>query len=158
MTTEQIDQIGAPWVDINAYQLRDDARRFETWENSYALRAGLARAVQYASEIGIEKIHQRTWALARLCRDLLKEVKGITLTDLGKEKCGIVSFYIEGKDCFDVVSQMQKKGITIGTSSPPSTLIDSQVRSLPMLLRASPHYYNTTKEIEYFVSSFKQIN
>ena len=152
-----IDHFGAPWVGINAYQLRSDARRFETWENSYALRAGLARAVQYASEIGIEKIHQRTWALARLCRDMLKEVKGITLTDLGKEKCGIVSFYIEGKDCFDVVCQMQKKGITIGTSSPTSTLIDSQVRSLPMLLRASPHYYNTAKEIEFFVSSLKQI-
>ena len=65
--------------------------------------------------------------------------------------------YIEGKDCFDVVCQMQKKGITIGTSSPTSTLIDSQVRCLPMLLRASPHYYNTTKEIEFFVSSLKQI-
>ncbi|MFL2797977.1 MAG: hypothetical protein ACJZ89_00050 [Paracoccaceae bacterium] len=71
---------------------------------------------------------------------------------------GIVSFYIDGKECFDIVSQMRELGVIIGTSSPPSTLIDSQNRSLPMLLRASPHYYNTTDEIEFFVSSLKRIS
>lgn len=153
-----IDHFGAPWVNKDEYQLRNDARRFETWENSYALRAGLAKAVEYASEIGIEKIHKRTWALAGMCRDLLQEIKGITVADLGREKCGIVSFYIDGKDCLDIVSQMREIGVTIGTSSPPSTLIDSQNRSLPMLLRASPHYYNTADEIEFFVSSLKRIS
>ncbi|MEK6205913.1 MAG: aminotransferase class V-fold PLP-dependent enzyme, partial [Amylibacter sp.] len=31
-----IDLFSAPWVSTDAYELRDDARRFETWENSYA--------------------------------------------------------------------------------------------------------------------------
>ena len=36
-----IDHFSAVWVARDRYELRDDARRFETWENAYANRAGL---------------------------------------------------------------------------------------------------------------------
>ena len=49
-----IDHFGAPWVAPDRYQLRADARRFETWENNYAARLGLGVAVDYAQAIGIE--------------------------------------------------------------------------------------------------------
>lgn len=39
-----IDHYTAPWVATDSYQLRADARRFETWENAYTLRAGLGEA------------------------------------------------------------------------------------------------------------------
>ena len=47
-----IDHFGAPWVTPDAYRLRDDARRFETWENNYAARLGLGVAVDYAHGAG----------------------------------------------------------------------------------------------------------
>ena len=47
-----IDHQAGAWVEPNAYRLRDDARRFETWENAYALRLGLGAAVDYALAIG----------------------------------------------------------------------------------------------------------
>src|SRR5690606_15293212 len=43
-----IDHLAAPWVSEDSYELRPDARRFETWENNYAAHMGLAEAVQYA--------------------------------------------------------------------------------------------------------------
>ena len=152
-----IDHFGAPWIAREKYLLREDARRFETWENSYALRVGLNCAVNYAAEVGIEAIHERTWSLAKYCRNLLGEVKGVHLTDLGDQKCGIVSFYIEGCDSVELVSKLANLNIIIGTSSPPSTLIDFEIRQLPVLLRASPHYYNTHNEIESLVSGIKSI-
>ncbi|MBT4778377.1 MAG: aminotransferase class V-fold PLP-dependent enzyme [Rhodobacteraceae bacterium] len=152
-----IDHFGAPWIAREKYLLREDARRFETWENSYALRVGLNCAINYASEIGMEAIQERTWLLAKYCRNLLGEVKGVKLTDLGDQKCGIVSFYIEGCDSVEVVSKLANLNIIIGTSSPPTTLIDSEIRQLPVLLRASPHYYNTHNEIESLVSGIKSI-
>jgi cysteine desulfurase/selenocysteine lyase len=57
----------------------------------------------------------------------------------------------------ELVSKLANLSIIIGTSSPPSTLIDSEIRQLPVLLRASPHYYNTRHEIESLVSGVKSI-
>ena len=151
-----IDHFGAPWIRKDVYELREDARRFETWENSYALRAGLGEAIIYAEEIGIDLIYERVQLLARLNRKLLSEVKNIQLRDIGTEQCGIISFSIEGKkDPKKIVDQMSEAGFAIGLVEPESTLIDSERRNLPTLLRMAPHYYNTEEEIEKTV---KQIS
>ena len=151
-----IDHFGAPWVSKNAYELREDARRFETWENSYALRIGLGEAITYAEEIGIDLIHERVQLLASLNRKLLSEVKNVQVRDIGTDQCGIISFSIEEeKDPKKIVDQMSEAGFTIGSVDPESTLIDSVKRNLPTLLRMAPHYYNTEEEIEKAV---KQIS
>ena len=151
-----IDHFGAPWVSKNTYELRKDARRFETWENSYALRIGLGEAITYAEEIGIDLIHERVQLLARLNRKLLSEVKNVQVRDIGTEQCGIISFSIEEeKDPKKIVDQMSEAGFTIGYVDPETTLIDSEKRNLPTLLRMAPHYYNTEEEIEKAV---KQIS
>lgn len=59
-----IDHFSAPWTTLDGYTLRDDARRFETWENAYSLRAGLGAAVDLALEIGMDRIQQRCALLA----------------------------------------------------------------------------------------------
>jgi len=142
-----IDHFGAPWTARDRYEIRSDARRFETWENSYALRAGLGAAIDYADMIGIAAITERVKMLSNLCRDLLGRSERITLRDLGSELCGIVSFTIEGIDARDVVAAMSSSGFAIGASVPSSTRIDAERRSLPTLLRIAPHYYNTEDEI-----------
>jgi selenocysteine lyase/cysteine desulfurase len=144
-----IDHFGAPWVKKNVYELREDARRFETWENSYALRAGLGEAINYAEEIGIDLIHERVQLLAKFNRDLLSEIQNIQLRDIGIEQCGIISFSIDEKNNpKEIVDQMSEAGFGIGLVDPESTLIDSERRNLPTLLRMAPHYYNTEDEIE----------
>ncbi|NOD95405.1 aminotransferase class V-fold PLP-dependent enzyme [Ruegeria sp. HKCCD4884] len=142
-----IDHFGAPWVARDKYELRDDARRFETWENSYALRAGLGAAIDYADQIGIDQINDRVTFLAEEARKALSEVSDVTVRDLGKSRCGIVSFSIEGFETQSIVKQMAASGYVIGASAPSSTRIDSERRNLPTLLRIAPHYYNTEEEV-----------
>lgn len=62
-----IDHFAAPWTGRDEYTLRDDARRFETWENSYALRMGLRAAIDYADNIGMNAIERRIRKLAAHC-------------------------------------------------------------------------------------------
>ncbi|RKF13794.1 aminotransferase class V-fold PLP-dependent enzyme [Roseovarius spongiae] len=142
-----IDHFGAPWVTRDAYELRPDARRFETWENSYALRAGLKAAMDYADAIGIDAIEARVRGLAGLCREALARDGRIRLRDLGARPSGIVSFSIEGTDPARIVKGMRAAGFTIGASDPESTRLDAERRGLPTLLRMAPHYYNTEDEI-----------
>src|SRR3954469_10283686 len=91
-----IDHFAAPWVSRDAYRLRDDARRFETWENNYAARLGLGAAVDYALDIGIGPIDQRCRLLAERLRGALASIRGIRIRDLGRAPGAIVSFTVDG--------------------------------------------------------------
>lgn len=150
-----IDHFAAPWVSRDSYQLRDDARRFETWENNYAARLGLGAAIDYALEIGIAPIEQRSRMLAGRLRDGLAAVPGITICDLGRAPGAIVSFTMKGHEADAIVASAAAAGITIGASDPSSTRIDAERRALPHVVRASPHYYNTEAEVDRLIVHLK---
>jgi selenocysteine lyase/cysteine desulfurase len=147
-----IDHFAAPWVTRDRYQLRDDARRFETWENNYAARLGLAAAVDYALALGLEPIEARCRLLADRLRAGLAEIAGVTLRDLGPSPSAIVSFTMQGRAAADIVAEAARAGITIGASNPSSTRLDAEARNLPPLVRASPHYYNTEADIDRLIT------
>jgi selenocysteine lyase/cysteine desulfurase len=146
-----IDHFAAPWVARDQYQLRDDARRFETWENNYAARLGLGAAVDYAHEIGLGPIEQRCRLLADRLRTGLASIRGVTIRDLGRTPGAIVSFTMDGLEAGSIVDGAAAAGITIGASHPSSTRIDAEIRALPQVVRASPHYYNTEAEIDRLI-------
>ena len=146
-----IDHFAAPWVSRDEYRLRDDARRFETWENNYAARLGLGAAVDYALNIGLGPIEQRCRLLADRLRNGLASIRGVTIRDLGRRPGAIVSFTMDRQEAGTVVSSAAAAGITIGASDPSSTRIDAEIRALPPVVRASPHYYNTEAEIDRLV-------
>jgi cysteine desulfurase / selenocysteine lyase len=152
-----IDHQAGEWVAPDAYKLRNDARRFETWENAYALHLGLGAAVDYALVIGLDRIRDRTFALACSLRNLLSEIHGVTVHDLGSNPCAIVTFTIDGIESRNVKRRLLEKGINIGASDPSSTLLDALARKLPPVVRASPHYYNSEDEIGALVEAVREI-
>lgn len=152
-----IDHFGAPWVERDRYALRNDARRFETWENSYALRAGLGAALDYADQIGIHAIEARVQHLGEHTRSLVSSLKGVEVRDLGRERCGIVSFSVDHPEPQSLVARMADAGFVIGASPPSSTRLDAERRNLPVLLRIAPHYYNTEQELERAVDTLRTL-
>lgn len=142
-----IDHFGAPWVATDGYRLRDDARRFETWENDHAARLGLGVAVEYARALGLEAIEARCRALADLLRHGLRRIPGVTLHDLGPHPAAIVSFSVAGVEAEAIKARCAAASVNLGTSTPSSTPLDATARALPTVVRASPHYYNTEAEI-----------
>ncbi|WP_319412208.1 aminotransferase class V-fold PLP-dependent enzyme [uncultured Cohaesibacter sp.] len=152
-----LDHFSAPLVDTTRYAVRDDARRFETWENSYALRAGLKVACDYAMDIGLEAIRQRAWGLTDLMREKLAMLPGCRIMDLGVEKCAIISFIIEGLDPQLTVEKLRSRGIAIGLSRPASSLLDAERRKLPVMQRISPHYFNNEADLDACIAALKEL-
>ncbi len=152
-----LDHDAAEWVAPDRYEIRKDARRFEKWESSIANRLGFGAAVDYALEWGLDAIWARVQEIASTLRIRLAEFPSITLQDLGVEKCGIVTFTVEGLASADIKAQLAKRGINVTVSGRGSTLLDMDARGLKEVVRASVHYYNTEAEIERFCEALKAI-
>jgi len=117
----------------------------------------LGVAASYAMGIGMEVIQTRTWGLAAELRAMVAEIPGAVLRDIGHDQCAITSFTIDGLDPEKTVSALAKQGIIIGTSTPKSTVLDGVARGLPILMRAAPHYYNTSAELKRLVLALRQM-
>lgn len=152
-----IDHFAAAWIAHDRYELRKDARRFETWESAQALRLGLGEAARYAIRTGLPAIQKRSWELAARLRGALEVMPGSKVYDAGSERCAIVSFTIDGLDPTSTMETLRKRGINVSVVPPSSTRLDSETRALGPLLRASPHYYNTEGEIDLFIEALARI-
>ncbi len=144
-----LDLHAAQWVDRNEYRVREDARRFECWESNVAGKIGLAAAIDYALEWGMSSIQERVGTLAACLRERLADIPNVTVRDEGVQKCGIVTFTIDGMTPEEIKDRLRSHNINVSVSPPEYSLLDMSARKLyEGLVRASVHYFNTDKEIE----------
>ncbi|MFC4003026.1 aminotransferase class V-fold PLP-dependent enzyme [Prauserella oleivorans] len=148
LSPPMLDLHAATWIARDEYRMRPDARRFESWEYNYAAKIGLGTAIDYALGWGLDSIRGRVYALADQLRSRLAELPGVTLRDVGAERCGIVAFTVDGVAPAEVKERLAARGINVSVSRAPSTRVDMENRGIDELVRASVHYYNTEQEIE----------
>lgn len=152
-----LDLHAAEWVAPDSFEMRPDARRFENWESNIAAQLGLGVAVDYALAIGIDAIAARVGALAADFRDRLGEIPGVTVADIGRQRCGIVTFFVAGMPAAEVKAALAARRINTSVSGPSSTLLDATSRHLPDLVRASVHYYNSEDEVARVAAAVAEI-
>ena len=152
-----IDHFAADWVATNEYELRADARRFENWETNYAGKLGLGAAVDYALGLGIQATSTRICGLGDMLRTSLDALERVSVHDKGATLGGIVTFAVDGVDAADVHAQLSAQNINTSTSPPGHAWLDLPHRSLPTLVRASVHYYNSEDEIDRFIGAVDRV-
>lgn len=145
-----LDLHAAAWVARNRYEIRPDARRFENWETNYATKIGLGVAIDYAHHWGIDITWARIRTLASSLRAQLGALPGVTVRDIGAERCGIVTFTAEGHEPAALVDALLARGINVSFTTRAGTRLDMESRGLTAMVRASVHYYNGEDEIERF--------
>src|SRR5512132_4382739 len=140
----------ATWTAIDDYTLAPGAKRFETWEVSYALQLGLGRAIDYALDVGIAATWSRIGELAAGLRARLAEIPGVVVRDLGATKCGIVTFTVDDADHGALRDALTDRGVNVYVSDVSDTRLDLEPRGVERLIRASVHYFNTEAELDRF--------
>ena len=147
-----VDVHAARWTAADTFEVRGDARRFESFEHSVATRLGLGAAVDEALAWGADAIATRVVGLAAALRDRLAALPGVQLRDLGKERCGIVTFTRDGVDPFELAAQLRAHHLNIGVSTIDFARFDFESRGLDAVARASVHYYNTESELDRLIT------
>ncbi len=147
-----LDLHAATWTGPASYEMQPDARRFETYEGHVAGKAGLGVAVDYALDLGVDAIFDRIQHLASALRARLSVLPSVTVHDVGRTRCGLVTFSAEKKTARSIQAALREHSVNVSVSSPSSTRLDAEARTLPDLVRAAVHYYNTEDEIDRFVA------
>jgi selenocysteine lyase/cysteine desulfurase len=143
----------ATWDGARSFTWVDGAQRFETWENSYVNVLGLGAAVRQALDLGVDWIGARSAALGARLRDGLAQIDGVTVHDLGRQQCAIVTARIAGVDTAAAAAGLSRQGINVSTTVAEHNQLDTEVRDVHPMLRLSPHYFNTDAEIDRAVDA-----
>lgn len=148
-----LDIQAASWVARDRYEIRADARRFETWESGVAARIGLGVAVDLARSLGLDAIEARITTLADRLRTLLAELPHVEVHDKGRRRCGIVTFSDRRRPAEEVAGALRAQGVNVSVSRPEQARLDFDERGLPAIVRASVHCYNTDDELDRLVAA-----
>lgn len=155
LTPYTIDLHSATWTGEQVYEIRQGARKFETWESNKANVLGLKMAVDYALDVGLEPIWQRIQHLAQVLRTELGAIDQVTLHDQGTVRGGIVAFTVSGYTAAQVQQRLQDAHIHVSWNGVANTYLDMTRRGLQEIVRASVHYYNTEDEIAQLVKALR---
>lgn len=139
-----LDMRAAEWTSRDHFEIRADARRFETWERSVAGQIALGVAARYAHDVGPAEIEKRVIALADDLRTRLGGIDGVAVHDRGVSASGIVTFTVDGYEPAVLVDRCREQGINVSASRGVNQRFDRAARPV---VRASVHYYNTSDEL-----------
>lgn len=151
-----LDLHAADWVSQHDYEMAPGASRFENWEGNVAGKIALGAAVRYLLDLGPDDVFERLAMLAAQLRSQLSAIAGITVHDLGLRKGGIVTFSHATTDIKRIKVALARNEMNVNMAVPKWARLDAEARSLPVMIRASVHAYNTEQEVERFVDVVKE--
>ena len=143
-----IDGWGAKWTDLNQFEMKSSAKRFETWERPYALIIGLTEAIRYANEIGMDLIEERNTELQSHLRHNLSTLEGVTVYDKGSRLGNLITFKKADISLEDLKEHLDDHNVFYSVSTLEWGLIDFKEKGVEWVIRFSPHYFNTLAEMD----------
>lgn len=153
-----IDMRGADWTGADTYQQIPNATRFEYVEQSYAIIIGSKVAMRYYMNLGQENVYERNRFISDYTRKKLEAIPGITLMDRGNNLSNIVSAKTSKKNIFEIKAELNRLGINIGAAQKKFAYLDFEQKHIEGALRISPHYFNSTEEIDILADSIHCLN
>lgn len=131
---------------------RKDNAKFEAGTMNVAQVVGLATAVEYLNQVGINRVHQHEQVLTTHAINKMKMMSGIRI--LGPldmvDRGGVISFEVEGVHPHDVSQYLDAKGIAIRAGHHCAWPLHRRMNAKASS-RVSFYLYNTLQEVDYFL-------
>jgi cysteine desulfurase/selenocysteine lyase len=130
--------------------------RFEAGTQHIAGVVGLATAIDYLSDVGLDRVAAHEHELLAYGTDALTTIPGLRLTGTAAEKAGILSFVMDDVHPHDIGTILDREGVAIRAGHHCCQPLMARL-GVPATARASLALYNTHAEIDALVSALRKV-
>jgi cysteine desulfurase / selenocysteine lyase len=130
--------------------------KFEAGTPNIAGGVGLAAAIDYLDEVGMDAIADHEHKLLAHAVDVLSGVPGIRFIGTASAKASVVSFVLDCAHPHDIGTFLDNEGIAIRTGHHCAQPV-MQRFGVPATARASFAFYNTTEEIDALARGLEKV-
>ena len=130
--------------------------KFEAGTSNISAVISLGKALEYVNRIGIETIQSHEMMLTSYAVEQLQKIDGVTVYANPVNRCGVVSFNIEGIHHYDAVLLLNSMGIALRSGSHCAEPL-MQHYQVSGTLRASFAVYSSKADIDALVNGIKKV-
>ena len=135
---------------------RNAPARFEAGTPPIVEAAGLAAAIDYVDEIGMENISSHEQELLNYATERLNEVDGITIYGEAQHKAGIISFTLDKVHPHDIATIVDSRGVSVRAGHHcAQPLMDWY--GVAATTRASFGMYSNKQDVDALVDGLKYV-
>lgn len=121
--------------------------KYEAGTSNFVGAVGLAEAIKYVEQVGVEAIDEYEQSLLKIMTERLLSIDGLRIYGEAQNKCPIVSFTVDGTHPYDVGMILDKLGVAIRTGHHCAEPVMTHY-GVTGMCRASIGMYNTAEEVE----------
>lgn len=144
------DMIDHVWYDNTTFD--EPPARFEAGTPAIVQAVGLAAALKFMDDIGIENIMAHEDELCRYAKEKLSEVKGLKIVGTAEPRGGVFSFAMDGIHPQDLAFVLDKEGVSVRTGHHCAEPLVARM-GYTSLARASFGLYTSKEDIDFFIKA-----
>lgn len=129
--------------------------KFEAGTPPIAGFIAMGEAFEFLTQLGMDKVHEHEHKLLEKLTTELKKIKGLKIIGDAKNKVAVASFVIDGIHHQDLGTLLDQQGIAVRTGHHCTQPL-MQRFGITGTTRASLTIYNTTEEIDFFITALNK--
>ena len=130
--------------------------KFEAGTPHIAGAIGLGAALEYVSQVGIDRAAAHERELLAYGTQLLTSIPGLRMIGTAREKVGVLSFVLEGIHAHDVGTVLDRDGIAVRTGHHCAQPVMDRF-GVPATTRASLAFYNSKAELDTLANGIRRV-
>lgn len=134
----------------------DVPHKFEAGTPHIAGAVGLGAAMDYLTEIGLDRVAAYEHELLAYGSAVLSDLPHVRLIGTARDKAAVFSFIVDGVHAHDVGTVLDQEGIAVRTGHHCSQPVMDRF-GVPATARASLALYNTKEEIDALAAGLRKV-
>lgn len=134
-------------------------QKFEAGTQNVGGAVGLAEAIRYLQKVGYDTIARTEEKLLDYALSGLAQIPHVTVyagTENRRDRCGVISFNVEGVHPHDVASILDAGGVAIRAGHHCAQPL-MEYLCVNATCRASLYFYNTKEDVDVFLENVKKV-
>lgn len=131
--------------------------KFEAGTPDYVATHGLATALNYVTELGLDNIFAHEQELTRYAMEQMEEIPGMRLFGTSQHKDAVISFLVGDIHHLDMGTLLDRLGIAVRTGHHCAEPLMHRL-GISGTVRASFALYNTKEEVDALIAGIKRVS